>query len=339
MQSSFLLLKDFRSLPNGASQLPDLVEMSSPKQQTEHRDEGGVDPVIISDLINFLSGLWLNTSTAEAAISEIQARALPSLFGTPPTSPATFPVSPQSSFGSTSPPTRRIYPSIRTPAPSPPPPPRATHADDRQIVTSIRTARPACSAAHTGPAVVRCNPMPSAPSTPHSASSARTTAFGAHRTTVPPNAVRTSPVVVESSPTTHAPSNPQSASSASTTAVGVDRSMPSGYTRFEVVRGSIKSVPVVGHPMLRTFVLETARGKTRWQQRHEGVYFDVPSPDARSPYYLVTKGARIGVLCTWTKTAPYVIGVRGSCYTGVQSINEGIEHMMHAIEAGETALL
>ncbi|KIK25370.1 hypothetical protein PISMIDRAFT_9598 [Pisolithus microcarpus 441] len=82
-----------------------------------------------------------------------------------------------------------------------------------------------------------------------------------------------------------------------------------------------------------------ARGEMQWQQCHRGIYFDIPSPDTPSPYYLVTKGAQISILSTWTRTAPYVIRVRGSCYVGVLSVNEGIEHMMWAIELGEAQVL
>ncbi|KAI6112819.1 hypothetical protein F5141DRAFT_1214133 [Pisolithus sp. B1] len=73
-----------------------------------------------TELIDFLLGLALSPSTADAAIHEIWSRARPtSLFGTPPPLPLTFPVSPHSSHDSSSPRVQAIYPSIHTPAPPP----------------------------------------------------------------------------------------------------------------------------------------------------------------------------------------------------------------------------
>lgn len=40
-----------------------------------------------------------------------------------------------------------------------------------------------------------------------------------------------------------------------------------------------------------------------------------------------------------TGTAPYVIGVKGSCYVGVASVTEGVEHMMKAIKLGQAHLV
>ncbi|KAI5989986.1 hypothetical protein EDD15DRAFT_2370316 [Pisolithus albus] len=315
MACSGLFLKDFRTCLEGIFQFPDLdkvrirtsavqfplslflpppVEMSSPSKLTERRDEGGVDTAVIAELADFLSGLSLNQSTADAAIMEIRARAHPSLFGTPPPSPVTFPVSPHSSRDSFSSRVQTSYASIDSPAPSPLTPFKALHMRNKQPATSARGL----------PAV--------------QATSSK---------------VQDKPTVVSVKPAV--PASPQSTSSAFTTAFGNDHITSSGFTRFELVPESLKSLSSVGHPRLRTFILETAKGEKRWQQRHRGTYFDVPGPDVAGPYYLVTKGARIGILSTWTRTAPYVIGVRGACYVGVSSVKEGIAQMMKAIETGE----
>jgi len=65
------------------------------------------------------------------------------------------------------------------------------------------------------------------------------------------------------------------------------------------------------------------------------------------------KGHQIGILTSWyfffhdalvdtkllilfrTGTAPYIIGVRGSCYIGVPSVVEGVKHMMKVIKLGQ----
>ncbi|KAI5983665.1 hypothetical protein EDD15DRAFT_2376195 [Pisolithus albus] len=203
MPPSTLLFEDFRSFPDGVWQPFDLdkacgrtpatdfilhiilppsspVEMSSRGRRTDHGNDDGPDTVVLSDLIDFLSGLALSPSTADAAIREIQARTRPSLFGTPPPSPATFPISPQSSHGSSSQ-VQESHPQIHTPAPSPLTAFTAIRADDKQPAAGLRSLQAAPLTSN----VVRCGPMTistkstsSGPSTPQTTSSIFTTAFG-----------------------------------------------------------------------------------------------------------------------------------------------------------------
>ncbi|KAI6041794.1 hypothetical protein EDC04DRAFT_2978598 [Pisolithus marmoratus] len=128
--------------------------MSSPNKLTEHADDSGVDLVLLSDLVAFLSGLSLNQMTADAAIQEIQAWACPSMFGMPPCLPTSFPVSPLSSRDSTSSRVQAFYPtSLYMPALSPSP-------------------------AHHSSATVHTNSTSSVPSMPKSGLLAFTTVFG-----------------------------------------------------------------------------------------------------------------------------------------------------------------
>ncbi|KIK14390.1 hypothetical protein PISMIDRAFT_17305 [Pisolithus microcarpus 441] len=163
--------------------------MSSPSKLTEHRDEGSVDPVVIADLIDFLSGLSLNPLTADAMIMEIQAWAHPSLFGTPLSSPVTFPVSPHSSHDSLSPRVQTSYPLIHTPVPSPLTPFKALHVDNKQPATSAH-GLPAAWATSTKvqakPTIVSVKPALSASSSSQSTSLAFTTAFSNDHITPPP---------------------------------------------------------------------------------------------------------------------------------------------------------
>lgn len=316
--------------------------MSSSRKQTECGDEDGVDSVILSDLINFLSGLALNLSTADAAILEIQARARPSLFGTPPPSPVTFPVSPQSSCGSSQ--VQASYPAIHTPAPSPLTAFTAIHADNKQPATHTFPPSPqsSCGSSQVQASNSPINapaPLPlTAFTTIHA--DGKQPATGTHalrEARVTPNMACAGPIAVPGKSNLLAPSTPQTAPSVFTAAFGNANIMPS--TRFEVLPESLKSLPAVGLPKLRAFILHTPRGEDRWQQRHKGLYFDVPSPDVAGPYYLVTKGTRIGVLATWPRTAPYIIGVKGSCYVGVPSVKEGVKRIIRSIELGEVAVV
>ncbi|KAI6103137.1 hypothetical protein EV401DRAFT_2079727 [Pisolithus croceorrhizus] len=212
--------------------------MSSPRKQTEHGDDGGVDSAVIADLIDFLSGLSLNPLTADAMILEIQAWACPSLFGTPLPLLVTFPVSPHSSHNSPSPWVQRTYPSINTPALSPLTPFKVIHMVNKEPAAS------ACG-----------HPVPQATSTK----------------------VCAKPTTVLVKPVPSVSSSPQSASLAFTTAFGIDHISSSGFTHFKLVPESLKSLSPVGCPRLPTFILEMARGEKCWQQCHKGIYFDVPA--------------------------------------------------------------
>ncbi|KAI6034789.1 hypothetical protein EDC04DRAFT_2897789 [Pisolithus marmoratus] len=214
--------------------------MSSPNKQTEHEGDGGVDSVVITNLIAFLSGLLLNQTTADAAILEIRARACPSLFGMPLSSPVTFPTSPLYSYNSTSPQIQVVYPaSLHTPAPSPSPIYPKRSGRSGEVGTKYKQAE-----------------------------------TSAHRL-LP---VRVTSATVPANPTSSAASTLKSGSSAFTTTFGNDNIMPSSFARFEVVCEMLRSLPVIGNPKLRTFTLETARGEKCWQQLYKGIYFDVPGP-------------------------------------------------------------
>ncbi|KAI6017040.1 hypothetical protein EDC04DRAFT_2902828 [Pisolithus marmoratus] len=278
-----------------------LIAMSSPNKQTKCEGDDGVDSVVISDLIAFLSGLSLNQMTADATILEIQAWARPSLFGTPPSSPVTFPTSPVYSYDSTSPLIQVVYPaSLCTPAPLPSPVHSKRFGRSGEVDMKYKQAETST-----------CRLLP----------------------------VRVTSDTVPTNPTSLAASTPKSASSAFTTAFGNDKIMSSGFSRFEVVCEMLWSLPVIGNPELRTFTLETPQGEKHWQQLYKGIYFDVPGPGIGGSLYLVTKGTRIGILAEWQRASHFVTHVKGSCYVTVPSVEEGVHCMMNAIKLGKFALL
>jgi hypothetical protein len=40
-------------------------------------------------------------------------------------------------------------------------------------------------------------------------------------------------------------------------------------------------------------------GEEHLQQHYKGFTFDIPHPDARGPFYIVTRGRRVGIFNTW----------------------------------------
>ncbi|KAI6117422.1 hypothetical protein EV401DRAFT_1969192 [Pisolithus croceorrhizus] len=119
-----------------------------------------------------------------------------------------------------------------------------------------------------------------------------------------------------------APSTLKSGSSAFTTVFGNNLKITSStLSHFEVVPETLWPFAV------------------HWQQVYKGIYFDVPGPDTNGPFYLVTKGTCISILAEWPRMAPYVIGIRGSCYVGVLTVKDGVQRMMNSIKLGKSCLL
>ncbi|OJA21225.1 hypothetical protein AZE42_10035 [Rhizopogon vesiculosus] len=80
-------------------------------------------------------------------------------------------------------------------------------------------------------------------------------------------------------------------------------------------------------------------GEVRTQQHYCGFSFDVPHTGVLGPFYLVTRGRRVGIFQTWQRTSPHVIGVSCSTYSRVKSRQDGLNRMLDAIDLGEAQWL
>jgi hypothetical protein len=97
-------------------------------------------------------------------------------------------------------------------------------------------------------------------------------------------------------------------------------------------------------------------GEERFQHHYEGFAFDVPHTAADGPFYLVTRGRRVGVFSSWcvsfsdyssffllhylrSRTSPHVIGVSHSTYTRARSRNDALIRMLDAINLEEAEWL
>ncbi|KAH7920968.1 hypothetical protein BV22DRAFT_1049976 [Leucogyrophana mollusca] len=67
--------------------------------------------------------------------------------------------------------------------------------------------------------------------------------------------------------------------------------------------------------------------------------YDIPAGAARSPFYLVTKGRRVGIFSQWQEASPYVIGVAGAVFSKTRSVEDGLVVMKTAIDGGEVEVL
>ncbi|KAG1880058.1 hypothetical protein F4604DRAFT_1679178 [Suillus subluteus] len=71
---------------------------------------------------------------------------------------------------------------------------------------------------------------------------------------------------------------------------------------------------------------------------YKGVYFNVPvSSDAAPPLYYVTRGHKISVFSGWGNVSPKVLGVSCTIFAKVKTIDQGIEALTAAIDAGTAA--
>ncbi|KAG1818404.1 hypothetical protein EV424DRAFT_1540090 [Suillus variegatus] len=65
------------------------------------------------------------------------------------------------------------------------------------------------------------------------------------------------------------------------------------------------------------------------------VYFNVPlSSDATQPLYYVTRGHKISVFSGWGNVGPKVLGVSCTIFARVENIDQGVEALIAAIDAG-----
>ncbi|KAG1800651.1 hypothetical protein EV424DRAFT_1545618 [Suillus variegatus] len=68
---------------------------------------------------------------------------------------------------------------------------------------------------------------------------------------------------------------------------------------------------------------------------YKHVYFNVPlSSDATQPLYYVTRGHKIGVFSGWGNVGPKVLGVSRAIFARVENIDQGVEALIAAIDAG-----
>ncbi|KAG1726127.1 hypothetical protein EDD22DRAFT_850524 [Suillus occidentalis] len=71
---------------------------------------------------------------------------------------------------------------------------------------------------------------------------------------------------------------------------------------------------------------------------YKGVYFNIPaSSDAAPPLYYITRGRKIGVFSGWGNVGPKVLGVSRAIFAKVETIDQGMDALMAAIDAGTAA--
>ncbi|KAG2029071.1 hypothetical protein BDR03DRAFT_988004 [Suillus americanus] len=110
---------------------------------------------------------------------------------------------------------------------------------------------------------------------------------------------------------------------------------PAPPTHIDLPNPNVHNEHLPDLPTSRVMV----NGEEHLQQHYKGFTFDIPHPDARGPFYIVTRGRRVGIFNTWTRTSPHVLGVSCSSYTRARSWSDGVLRMLDAIKLEEARWL
>ncbi|KAG6377899.1 hypothetical protein JVT61DRAFT_14688 [Boletus reticuloceps] len=62
--------------------------------------------------------------------------------------------------------------------------------------------------------------------------------------------------------------------------------------------------------------------------------FVLPTSSVGEHFYVVTQGTLVGVFLHWTRAAPFAVKVKGAVYAKVDTLNEGAQLMLDAIDDG-----
>ncbi|KAF8127406.1 hypothetical protein EV363DRAFT_1172356, partial [Boletus edulis] len=98
-------------------------------------------------------------------------------------------------------------------------------------------------------------------------------------------------------------------------------------------------IPAPGRRLPLPVTTVVVDGQPRLQKTYHCFAFDVPKPNTSGPFYLVTRGRRVGIFSTSQRTAPHVQGVSLSSHSRVASVDAGLLGMADAIEHKEAELL
>ncbi|KAF9222816.1 hypothetical protein BS17DRAFT_767573 [Gyrodon lividus] len=80
-------------------------------------------------------------------------------------------------------------------------------------------------------------------------------------------------------------------------------------------------------------------GEVWYQQTYRSFTFDVPRAGDLRPFYLVTRGHRVGVFSTWQHTSIHVTSISCSSFSCAKSLNNALLWMLDAIDLREVEWL
>ncbi|KAN0080293.1 hypothetical protein V8E55_009859 [Tylopilus felleus] len=80
-------------------------------------------------------------------------------------------------------------------------------------------------------------------------------------------------------------------------------------------------------------------GQTIYQKTYKNTDFEVPKEDSRGPFYVITKGYRIGIINNWGVASNAVTGVGGATYCKVDTVHVGLAKILKAIDNKATLLI
>ncbi|KAN0088023.1 hypothetical protein V8E55_006644 [Tylopilus felleus] len=81
-------------------------------------------------------------------------------------------------------------------------------------------------------------------------------------------------------------------------------------------------------------------GQTIYQKTYKNTNFKVPKEDSREgPFYIITKGYRIGIIDDWGIASDAVTSMGGATYCKVDTMHAGLLKMLKAIDNKATVVI
>ncbi|KAF8447287.1 hypothetical protein L210DRAFT_3641242 [Boletus edulis BED1] len=107
---------------------------------------------------------------------------------------------------------------------------------------------------------------------------------------------------------------------------------------------STVTMPVVTAPPVPTLLdspVTTVKvnGQTIYRKTYKGTDFDVPKEDSEGPFYVITKGYRIGIIDNWGFASDAVTGVSGAVFCKVDTMEAALAKMLRAIDSKAAKVL
>ncbi|EIW79871.1 hypothetical protein CONPUDRAFT_155267 [Coniophora puteana RWD-64-598 SS2] len=75
------------------------------------------------------------------------------------------------------------------------------------------------------------------------------------------------------------------------------------------------------------------------QITYQDVTFWVPDDGVDGPFYLVTRGRRVGIFSSWSRTSPYVTSVSRATFHRVKELEQGMQSVFDAVEDGQLVVV
>ncbi|KAF8121367.1 hypothetical protein EV363DRAFT_1302221 [Boletus edulis] len=126
----------------------------------------------------------------------------------------------------------------------------------------------------------------------------------------------------------------ESAGPADAVPAGADTTMDPTITGDAAPPSDKKTTTLISPADLLPTTTIEVDGQARFVRTYKGFVFEVPRDSSQGPFYVITKGHRVGIIDDWGVSSDAVIGVSGAAFVKVASLQAGLTRMLRAIDNG-----